>query len=409
MNNNPEYKKRRILKRRKRRQMTRRYVVIITVLYICLLLACVFGISLSLRSCNKPEAKYDAIIEKNETEKKELNKKELYFDEVFYLPVSAIGELTDIQEAGDETKLSFIIVSNSEFAKFYIDTVKAEVNSNPIELSHRSIKIKDELYLPFDFYTEHLSGIDLKIDEKSKSYTISPIAGEEIQFILKSPSETPSIDETNMSEVTDSPIDFVLDLSSYEEYMNPTDRDTYLILVSPDNPMDRSEEPTDLTGSIFTRSDRDTRMLRKYACLALEAFLKEGEANGIKGVTVTSAFRSYDYQKQLFDQEVSIRGSEEEAAKHVNPPGISEHQTGLAVDMHNMSAASTAFGDTKEAKWLADNAHNFGFILRYPKDKVRITGINYEPWHFRYVGRYHATKMHELDMCLEEYIEYINQ
>jgi D-alanyl-D-alanine carboxypeptidase len=118
---------------------------------------------------------------------------------------------------------------------------------------------------------------------------------------------------------------------------------------------------------------------------------------------------SYQYQNQLFEAEIQITGSVEEASKNVNPPGISEHQSGLCIDMHNLPAASTAFGGTKEADWLAENAHKFGYILRYPKNKVSVTKINYEPWHFRYVGRYHATKMYELDMCLEEYIEYINK
>jgi len=77
--------------------------------------------------------------------------------------------------------------------------------------------------------------------------------------------------------------------------------------------------------------------------------------------------------------------------------------------MHNMSSAVTAFEDQDAAKWLAENCHKFGFILRYPKDKTGITGISFEPWHFRYVGRYHATKMYELDMCLEEYWAYLGK
>ena len=66
-------------------------------------------------------------------------------------------------------------------------------------------------------------------------------------------------------------------------------------------------------------------------------------------------------------------------------------------------------GITKEGKWLAENCYKFGFIIRYPKNKTEITGISWEPWHIRYVGRYHATKMYELDMCLEEYLVYIGK
>ena len=72
--------------------------------------------------------------------------------------------------------------------------------------------------------------------------------------------------------------------------------------------------------------------------------------------------------------------------------------------MNNMASAQTAFGETAAAKWLEENAYKFGFILRYPKDKSDITNIIYEPWHFRYVGRYHATRMHQTGLCLEEYV-----
>ena len=155
--------------------------------------------------------------------------------------------------------------------------------------------------------------------------------------------------------------------------------------------------------------------MRLYAAKSLEAFLKEARANGCKNVTVTSAYRSYDSQKEIFDGDVKKlmeKGySEEEAIaierKDTAFPGESEHQTGLAVDMHNLSSAQPAFADTYEAKWLAENAWKFGFILRYLPDKEEITTYVYEPWHFRYVGRYHAKRIYAMGMCLEEYIEYL--
>jgi hypothetical protein len=74
-----------------------------------------------------------------------------------------------------------------------------------------------------------------------------------------------------------------------------------------------------------------------------------------------------------------------------------------------MSTTTSAFDNTPEAKWLAKNAHRFGFILRYPPNTQHITGIKHESWHFRYVGRYHATRMTELGMCFEEYIEFLTE
>ena len=407
----------------KRKAYKKRFIIITAIMYVFLLLSVLFAFSISLVSCEKKQINYDIVLPETisqnngdsveiaeEKAKKEIiASKQVYFDDVLYLPLSALEKLTDIKVAGDKSKLAFIIEKNGEYAKFNINTTDAEVNGNKIDLSRKSIMIDGELYVPFDFFTKHMRGFDLEISDDDETYTITVSTTVDPQFILKQPSQTLGIEEKEVTQITTSPVNFILDLSSYEEYMNPSDRDAFLFIVSKDYPLQSNYVPSNLTGTIYTRSDRETRLLSKYACLALEAFLKEGEANGINDVTVTSAYRSYDEQSILFEQEIQAVGSSEQAAKNVNPPGISEHQTGLAVDMHNMSSASTAFGDTKAAKWLADNAHKFGYILRYPANKTYITGISYEPWHFRYVGRYHATKMHELGLCLEEYIDYINK
>ncbi len=220
--------------------------------------------------------------------------------------------------------------------------------------------------------------------------------------------------ETEPAKDPDAP-EFKVDLSAYEKYMDPEDRDGYIILVNPSNPVGKDYKPTDLEPLVDTRPDRSKRYLRLYAAKSLEAFLKEARANGCKDVTVTSAYRSYDSQKEIFDGDVKRlmeKGySEEEAIaierKDTAYPGESEHQTGLAVDMHNLGAASQKFADTFEAKWLAENCWKFGFILRYMPDKEDITTYVYEPWHFRYVGRYHAKRIYDMHMCLEEYIEYL--
>lgn len=133
-------------------------------------------------------------------------------------------------------------------------------------------------------------------------------------------------------------------------------------------------------------------------------------ACGVTDVSVTSAYRSYRYQVQLFEQRVAMYPSlsraeaEARAATVVAIPGSSEHQSGLCIDMHNLAAADISFANTASFKWMSENAHKFGFILRFPEDKVEITGISYEPWHYRYVGRYHATRIYESGLCLEEYM-----
>ncbi len=89
------------------------------------------------------------------------------------------------------------------------------------------------------------------------------------------------------------------------------------------------------------------------------------------------------------------------------PGCMSEHTTGLALDIlsENHETANDAYGETPEGRWLVENAHRYGFILRYPEGKEHITGVIYEPWHYRYVGVEAATEIWERGICLEEYLE----
>lgn len=227
--------------------------------------------------------------------------------------------------------------------------------------------------------------------------------------------------ETEAEVVIPTP-DFVSDLSEYEMYMAPTgeEKDKYLILINSKNTLPSDFVPEGLVDVVDTRDDgRKTQQMCLYAEKALEAFLIEARANGCKNVTVTSAYRDYAYQEKLFNTYIYNEmhdhpsWTREEAEREVRTysavAGTSEHQTGLACDMHNLSSAKQKFGNTFEGKWLAENAWKFGFILRYAEDKMDITGgIIYEPWHFRYVGRSHAKYMYDNNLCLEEYIEYLN-
>lgn len=125
-----------------------------------------------------------------------------------------------------------------------------------------------------------------------------------------------------------------------------------------------------------------------------------------KKIFPVSGFRSYDYQKGLYNTYVE-RDGEEKASTYSAKPGHSEHQTGLAFDIGGEDQSfwvNDSFTNTIEAKWLAENAHKYGFILRYPQGKSHITGYKYEPWHFRYVGEEHAAKIYKNDLTLEEYL-----
>ena len=146
----------------------------------------------------------------------------------------------------------------------------------------------------------------------------------------------------------------------------------------------------------------------------LKDMLDAAEAEGLS-IIICSSYRSSETQQALYTQKVnqylaegfSQEDAEREAGRWVAVPGTSEHQTGLAIDLVALSyqILDEKQEETPEQKWLIENSYKYGFILRYPSDKSHITGINYEPWHYRYVGEEAAREIYENDLCLEEYLE----
>lgn len=121
-----------------------------------------------------------------------------------------------------------------------------------------------------------------------------------------------------------------------------------------------------------------------------------------------SGYRSYSDQEQLYKDYVA-RDGETAANQYSAKPGQSEHQTGLTFDVGSDSATDdfrTSFGKTDEGKWIKAHAHEYGFIVRYPEGKEKITGYQYEPWHLRYVGKDLANKIYKKNTTLEEYFDY---
>ncbi|MFS0782783.1 D-alanyl-D-alanine carboxypeptidase family protein [Bacillus sp. 1P06AnD] len=156
----------------------------------------------------------------------------------------------------------------------------------------------------------------------------------------------------------------------------------------------------------FGSGQAEKALMRKDGAAALEKMFAAASREGIE-LAAVSGYRSYTRQREVFQAEVRKNG-EKAAWKVVAKPGQSEHQTGLTMDISSASngyALSTEFEQTKEGKWLAKNAHLYGFILRYPKGKEQITGYSYEPWHFRYVGTKYADIMYKNKMTLEEFMD----
>jgi D-alanyl-D-alanine carboxypeptidase len=121
-------------------------------------------------------------------------------------------------------------------------------------------------------------------------------------------------------------------------------------------------------------------------------------------LVISSAYRSYDEQQETYDEYEKIKGDKIDT--YAARPGHSEHQTGLAFDILTLGVKTTEFDTTKEFNWLQENSYKYGFILRYPKGKESITGFDYESWHYRYVGKEAAKKIHDEGITFDEYYAY---
>ncbi len=180
-----------------------------------------------------------------------------------------------------------------------------------------------------------------------------------------------------------------------------------LLLVSAANPLPEDFKEPQL--ETITESYKvDARIAEK-----LRKMFAQAKADGIN-LILCSAYRPVDYQQTLFDnkvqEEMQSGKTEQEAiqvtASMIALPGTSEHHTGLAVDIvtPEYQVLDDGFAQTPAFGWLSENAHKYGFVLRYPQDKQEITKIIYEPWHYRYVGEENASIIRENGYCLEEYL-----
>lgn len=380
---------------------------------------------------------------------------EVHGEDRIYICFNDLAKYLGMSESGSAQEMKFILTTdqngeeitadtsagtgNEETIVFTTDTTLAIVNGQPVALKHPNILRETEIWVESGFFAEQMTNLSYQYDEKAGRVSVSRIVDEEksteketvylpVSFRLKPEKPIEPIEEDPLiGDVTygsgedagEGVIDlgFRNDLSAYEEYMNPTGdkRDAFLILVNTRNTLTENDIPTDLVDCQHTSTARKTQQLREYAAKALDALYMEMKSNQFYNMAVYSGFRDYSYQATLFESYTnnemaanpSLTREQAEAIvlTYSTRPGTSEHQTGLAVDMDTMGTFSTDFAYTAEYAWLQENAWKFGFILRFPADKTDITTIQFEPWHYRYVGRYHAQKIHASGLCLEEYVE----
>ncbi len=202
-------------------------------------------------------------------------------------------------------------------------------------------------------------------------------------------------------------INIHLDKNFYEDTEKANTTLDTTLLVNKHYLLDKDYIPDDLVNvsQNYAWGEVGSQKVRE---VAYNAFLDMWNAANEEGyyLMINSSYRSYEDQEIVYNNYKNSSG-ERFADSIAARPGSSEHQTGLALDIFSKTNTNkNTFSQTDEAKWLKENAHNFGFILRYPEDKVDITGYSFESWHYRYVGKDIATYIYENDITYEEYYAY---
>lgn len=200
-----------------------------------------------------------------------------------------------------------------------------------------------------------------------------------------------------------------LDLEPYEITDYVSDFDDYTLLVNKYSALPEGYTPDDLVpmvnACIYGKDYSCSGILkevRKDVAAAWEEFCKAASEQGLE-LRAVGAYRTYDYQKNLFNYYYNLKGKEY-AEQFYAKPGQSEHNSGLAIDITFNDHVYYTIEDKEGYDWIIENMHKFGFILRYPEDKTDITLYGYESWHLRYVGEEVAKIIYENNLTLEEYL-----
>ena len=243
----------------------------------------------------------------------------------------------------------------------------------------------------------------------------SGLSGDDTNNQSSTPSQNESTNNTSSEAETKKPLDTTPQPVQLGDFQGDANF-TKTILVNNKNPLPQDHDykanmmvfPSEYKwysqAEVYRKIDKD---IWPY----LKAMMDAARADGID-IGIISAWRDYGTQKTLYDAQIkkwkdkgySEEDAIKEASSRVAVPGTSEHHSGLAVDFN---ATQTSFENTKAFAWLRENAENYGFIMRYEKEKMDITGgIIYEPWHWRFVGINIAKEMNDLGYCYEEYCQY---
>lgn len=332
-----------------------------------------------------------------------------------------IAGICEMTETGSTASRTFYAANDEQSITLTEGSATALLNGSKVDMLAAARLYDGKLYVPLAFVEQYMRGISvmrenagsvqIRRGEYNASTKDHPIY---IEPAFTGTEELP-LETTVIPEKLAPKYEFSTDLSAFEPYMCPEDPDAFLILVNRTSTVDKTFVPSDLVPITEVRKDGRSERMVETAEKALQALYIEMRAAGYTDVSVTSGYRTYEKQEYLYnlytENEMKAGISRAEAQKIVDTysarPGTSEHQTGLCCDMHNLGSASQKFAKQEVYTWLIENCYKFGFILRFPEGKEEITGYDFEPWHYRFVGRYHASEMHRLGLCLEEYLVYL--
>lgn len=276
------------------------------------------------------------------------------------------------------------------------------VGSNPVESNNKvdskvNKKLKELGYSNSDIEiieknlsSDVIDKIEEKYDDLASFSSVKYFHIENIErYQTLSDSSSYEPEEVVMRVNTQIDRDFYTDVKIVEDPDDP------FVLVNKYFEVPQDYEPSDLV------SVGNGQKMRSEAAEHVNKLLKDINADGLY-LQAQSGFRSIDLQTRLYNNYVS-RDGVAEADTYSARPGSSEHHTGLAIDLSHDGTLEETFENTKQFEWLEKNAHKYGLILRYPKDKVYMTGYMYEPWHYRYVGVEVATLIKNEGITYEEY------
>lgn len=252
-----------------------------------------------------------------------------------------------------------------------------------------------------------------KLKDTTKDYLLSIEYNEDVisllkekYFIEKNLKKYLKYFKENRKNITD--VISIVNVGSYNEWYTNTKKSDIskdeLMLTNKFYSLDNSYNSDNMVSVSKQYSYGDNQMVTSET---FDAFLNMYNAAKKQDLTliINSSYRSYEDQEEIYNEYKSTRG-EEFANKIAAKPGFSEHQTGMAIDIQTYGSTASTFEDFDEFKWLKDNAHKYGFILRYPKDKEYLTGYEYESWHYRYVGIEAATYIYKNNITFDEYYAY---